>query len=124
MSGGLLSKFGGHSSAKEYRVWVHGGGDDKYFTSKSFKGILKRWEKLKHTEPSVEPPLAVVWDKSKGMYREVVIDNLRGASDLYDVRYEEAKRRGLGPHPSIEYASSGPVDLELYRLAGREVKDG
>jgi len=76
MSGGALSKFGGQSAVKEYRVWVHpkGGGDDYYFVAKTLDEINRKKASLENSGNYVEEPLAVVWDEKYKKYREVVID--------------------------------------------------
>jgi len=76
LSGGKLSKFGGQSAVKEYRVWVHpkGGGDDYYFVAKSLDEISRKGQSLVNKGDYVEKPLAVVWDAKYKKYREVVID--------------------------------------------------
>ncbi len=117
LSGGLLSDFGGHKVVKEYRVWYHPEeGDDGYKTSSTFKGIRRIWKALKKEEPYVEPPLAVIWDKVKGKYREVVIDELKPVEESYHSRLSGGMEKGLGAQVSVGYASKGSVDSFIDKL--------
>ena len=113
LSGGLLSDFGGPKAVVEYRVWYHGDEDD-YWKSKTFKGIMKIWESKRKSNPYVEPPLAVVWDKKKEDYREVVIDELKSISDSYGESRDNAKAKGLGSHGAVRKAGMRFIDVNSY----------
>jgi len=89
LSGGKLSKFGGHKAVRQYRVWVHPkrGGDDSYYAYSpsqvkkrgGYSTLVAATKRLRKSGryARVEEPLAVVWDKRYKKYREVVIDTLR-----------------------------------------------
>jgi hypothetical protein len=86
LSGGKLSRFGGHKAVRQYRVWVHkkSGGDDEYYhyspaqvkAQGGYDSLLKHVAKLRKLSKyaRVEAPLAVVYDTKYKKYREVVID--------------------------------------------------
>ena len=103
--GGLLSHYGGHPAAVQYRVYVKTiDGKTFYHAEDEFQGILVAWRKFQQDLEyyvEISLPVGVVWDPGIRSYREVDLDTMLGwikaeSRDWYDVykkkQAEEAER--------------------------------
>ena len=81
LRGGLLSHFGGPNAVVQYRVYAElATGGRTFAADPEFQGALiaaRRFQSNRDYYVSVDPPVAVVFDRGINNYREVDIDSLK-----------------------------------------------